>query len=111
MPTDTSLNNFNRFYELYSEFCKAIAHPMRLQILDLLRDKEKSLSELLLKFGTSKPNLSQHLKILKHQGIVTMKRKGSAVYYRIASNEVRELYDRIKNAVIEHIREDKNLIP
>ena len=60
-------------YKIHAEVCKVFSNPTRLEILNLLRDKEMSVTELIGKTKLSQANISQHLGIMKNKGIVTIK--------------------------------------
>jgi DNA-binding transcriptional ArsR family regulator len=62
----------------------AMGHPMRLKILCLLSSGELPVQELNDALGTTHSNISQHLKVLREQGIVTSRREAQKVMYRIA---------------------------
>lgn len=62
---------------------KAIAHPLRLQILCVLGDQEISVQDIVDQVGTSQSNISQHLGILREKGVLTTRKDANRVYYRI----------------------------
>ena len=62
----------------------AIAHPVRRQILDLLRKEERPVKQLAASFSMSRPAISQHLRILLEVGLVAEQREGRENYYRRA---------------------------
>ena len=62
---------------------KAIAHPLRLQILCVLGDREVSVQDIVDHVGTSQSNISQHLGILREKGVLTTRKDANRVYYRI----------------------------
>ena len=57
-------------YSLHAEMCKVFSNSTRLEILNLLRDKEMSVTDLIEKTKLSQANISQHLSIMKSKGIV-----------------------------------------
>ena len=69
-------------YKIHAEICKVFSNSTRLEILNLLRDKELSVTELIKKTKLSQANISQHLSIMKYKGNVTSYRKGKNIYYR-----------------------------
>ncbi len=70
---------------------KAMAHPIRLQILCLLQEKELSVSDLLAVVQTTNGNISQHLTILRNQGIINCRKDANFIYNRIADQRVLRL--------------------
>jgi DNA-binding transcriptional ArsR family regulator len=72
-----------------ADFLKALANPNRLMILCLLLDKEFAVSELEDRLDLRQPTLSQQLARLREDELVTTRREGKQIYYRLASDKVR----------------------
>lgn len=70
-------------YERNAEIYKVLANAKRLEILNAIRDQEATVTELSKLLGTRKANTSQHLMVLRHLGLVTIRRSGKFIYYRI----------------------------
>lgn len=75
-------------YEIKAELFKALGHPARIRILELLADGEQPVSALLDHIGMEPSHLSQHLAVLRKAGVVASRREGNAVYYRSAHESV-----------------------
>jgi len=71
---------------------RALADPKRLCVLETLANGEHSVSDLSREVGCQVPNMSQHLAVLRSAGLVTARRDGSTVYYRLADERVLEAY-------------------
>ncbi len=71
-------------YRLHAEICKVLTDPKRLMVLAALRDGTRTVGELATAIGTSLPNTSQHLAILRSAGLVDGRRDGASVRYRLA---------------------------
>ncbi|MAT83241.1 MAG: transcriptional regulator [Gammaproteobacteria bacterium] len=69
--------------ESAARFLRALANPHRLQVLCVLEDREMSVSELNASIPLSQSALSQHLKVLREDGLVTTRRESQTVYYRV----------------------------
>lgn len=78
-------------YQLKAEFFKTLGHPVRIRVLELLSMREHAVSELLVEIEIEPASLSQQLAVLRHAGLVTTRKEGSAVYYSITSPRVSEL--------------------
>jgi DNA-binding transcriptional ArsR family regulator len=70
---------------------KALAHPARLRIMGRLSEGECCASEATKCIGISQPNTSQHLKALKDAGLITGRRQGTRICYRIADERIAEI--------------------
>lgn len=71
-----------------AEFFKALSHPLRLAILDSLRQGEKSVGQLVAELNADQPAVSQQLSILRQRGFVETRKEGTTIFYRTADPEV-----------------------
>lgn len=76
---------------LKAEFFKALGHPLRIRILELLADGEQSVGELLAEVEVEQSHLSQQLGILRRAGFVVARREGASVVYSVADERIAEL--------------------
>ena len=74
-----------------SEILKAMADPTRLRILQALMEAPKRVGTLVEEVGTTQANVSKHLCLLKHAGLVAARREGMGVEYRLAAPFVSEV--------------------
>ena len=93
----------NNIYELHAEMCKVFSNPTRLKILNLLRDKEMSVTEIIQKTNLSQANISQHLSIMKAKGIVASRRNGKNIYYKLANPKIIKAFDIIREVLSERL--------
>jgi DNA-binding transcriptional ArsR family regulator len=75
---------------------RALADPKRLCVLEVLSAGERSVSELSRDAGCQVPNMSQHLAVLRSAGLVSSRREGNTIYYRLADPRVLEAYQLIQ---------------
>jgi ArsR family transcriptional regulator len=76
------------FYELHANICSIFSSPLRLEILDILKDRELTVTEILESMNISKTNLSQHLSLMKDRGILKSRREGQHIYYSVANVKI-----------------------
>src|SRR3989338_4085718 len=100
----------NQLYEIHAEICKVFSSPTRLEILNLLRDKEMSVTELIKKTELSQANISQHLSIMKSKGIVTSNRRGKNVYYKITNLKIIKAFGIIREVLTEKLKENGRIV-
>jgi DNA-binding transcriptional ArsR family regulator len=86
-----------------AEFFKALAHPVRIRILDCLRDGEKSVNELSQLLRIEPANVSQQLAIMRVRNIVIGRKSGSNVYYSVSDTTLFKLLDVAKNIFNNHL--------
>ena len=79
--------------EEVSALLKSIAHPLRLKILCLLQDQELTVGEIRETVRTTNANVSQHLTIMRNQGIIVSRKEANLIYNRIADERIIELVD------------------
>ena len=74
---------------------RVMGEPMRIRLLDRLRDDEASVQELTDALGTTQQNVSKHLGILHQAGVVGRRKAGNHVYYSIADDSVLGLCEQV----------------
>ena len=90
--------------ELIARRFRAIGDPMRVRILDLLRDGELSVNELAGRLGAGQQNVSKHLAVLADAGILARRKEGTHVYYGIADTGVFALCEQVCGSLQEQLR-------
>jgi len=88
-------------FELHAEFCKMIASPKRLMIVELLAKKEMSVSEIADVLDVQHSNISQHLRIMRSRHIVATRKDGQTVYYRLVNNRLPQVCAEIRSILLE----------
>lgn len=76
-----------------AEFFKALSHPARIKILELLRLGEMNVAELQEVLQIDSSSVSQHLSVLRHRNIVEYRKAGTTVFYRACDPQIFELLD------------------
>jgi ArsR family transcriptional regulator, virulence genes transcriptional regulator len=97
-------------FELQADVCKTFANSKRLEIINLLKEKEMSNSELMEKTSLSKVSLSQHMNVLKAKGVVLSRRKGVFLFYRIANPKIVQACTLMREVIMEQLREKKKIV-
>ena len=96
-------------YRMQAGICRVLAHPRRLQILDLLAAGEKSSQQLERELGISKMNLSQHLALMKHAGLVESRTEGRAALHRLAFREIKDACGMIRSVLAARLERGSEL--
>lgn len=97
----------HKLYELHAAMCQVFTSPKRLEILNLLRDRELSVGELVKLANLRQANLSQHLSILREKGIVKTRREGTTIYYSLANSKIIKAFDIIREILFEKMSKDR----
>lgn len=90
----------NRQKVLEARVFKALSHPVRLKVVELLASGGKCVCEILPALGISQPNASQHLSILRAAGVVDSYRDGTRVMYSLTSPAYAELVSRLESVMM-----------
>lgn len=86
-----------------AEFFKALAHPLRIRILDCLRSGEVGVNELSAKLGVEQSNVSQQLAVLRSRNIVAPRKNANNVYYSVVDPAIFRLLDAAKVIFNNHL--------
>lgn len=85
-----------------AKFFKGLGDKSRLAILETLLDENKTVAEIVKLTQLSQPNVSAHLSCLLECGLVTKERNGQFMVYSVASEQVAEIFDLMRNIVASH---------
>ena len=97
-------------YQLHAQVCKALAHGIRIEIIDLLQDKEMGFGEIFEKTGISKSSLSQHLSVMVENGIINQRKEGLNSYYRLSSDKVSKACQLMREVLIEKLEKSTEIL-
>ncbi len=97
---------YSEVFFLHSKLLKALSNPKRLEILQLLREKSLSVSQIQEMLSLPQGNLSQHLSVLRTAKVVEHKRNGKQIYYKIAHKNFVKASDLMREILIEQHKND-----
>lgn len=78
----------NDVFDAAAEVFRVMSAPMRLKIISALCNGEKNVGQLLQEIDTTQPNMSQHLLALHQRGVLSRRREGNQIYYKVQSEKV-----------------------
>jgi ArsR family transcriptional regulator, zinc-responsive transcriptional repressor len=91
---------------------RALAHPLRLQLLTAVADGPRCVHELVDQTGATQPLVSQHLRVLRSAGVLVADRRGREVAYRLADHHISHIVlDAVEHASHEGIQHEHHLHP
>jgi DNA-binding transcriptional ArsR family regulator len=93
-----------------AEFFRALGSPVRIGLLQLLREGEQTVGALQAALGLDSSGTSQHLAALRKQGLVATRRDGTSVYYRVRDPRVIELLELARAVLTARLEEDRALL-
>ena len=111
MGRKIEMENIEReIFELHASMCKVFSNPKRLEVINTLREGEMSVGEISKTVGVPIGNLSQHLTMMKARGILSSRKEGNAVYYRLANPKMLKAFDILREILFERISKEGALI-
>jgi len=100
----------NGLYEQFARIGKAVAHPKRIELLDLLCQGERSVEVLAQAAALSVTNASAHLRVLREARLVETRREATKVYYRLAGESVCGLFFSLRDLAAERYAEVEMMV-
>jgi len=97
-------------YEGFAEVAKALASGRRTEIVDLLAQGERSVEEIATEIDQSVANTSHHLRAMARAGVLATRRDGTRIYYRLASEQVAELWSALRSIATAHVAGIERLV-
>ena len=98
------------FYRRHAHICGVFAHPLRLELLQLLHERgECTVGDLAEATGVRMANLSQHLAVMRSTNIVVTRKEGVSVYYRIPDPRIMQAFDLITNVMLGQMAREGEL--
>lgn len=97
-------------YQVKAEFFKTLGHPARIRILEVLRDGERPVNELIPEVGIEPSHLSQQLAVLRRANLVRSRKDGSSVLYSVSEPRVFQLLEVAKAILTSSLTETRELL-
>ena len=97
-------------YQVKADFFKTLAHPARIRVLELLRDGERSVGELIPEVGIEASHLSQQLAVLRKANVVQTRKDGSSVRYSVVDDRIFDLLELTKSILTSSLSETRELL-
>jgi rhodanese-related sulfurtransferase/DNA-binding HxlR family transcriptional regulator len=89
-------------FDAFGEVAKALGNGRRAELVDVLAQGERHVDELAAEIGQSVANTSFHLRVLATAGLVTTRREGTRIYYRLTSARVGDLWSALRDVTAAH---------
>ena len=96
--------------ELVAQRFRVLGEPMRIKLLDRLRDRDATVSELQEALGASQQNVSKHLGILQAAGMVRRTKQGNSAVYSISDASIFELCEQVCGGVRRQLQELEEIL-
>jgi DNA-binding transcriptional ArsR family regulator len=99
----------DKITELHAEVCKTLGSPVRIEILESLRNGEKTVGQLSQELRLRQANVSQHLAVLRQRQVVTTRREGTSTYYRVSNAKIIRACKLMREVLLEQLKEAQSL--
>jgi ArsR family transcriptional regulator len=100
---------YSQIFGLHADYYSALANPKRLEIVHLLRDQEMSVGQMVEMLGLPQANLSQHLMVLREFHLVTTRKEGTNIYYKLSHKNIVKSSDLIREMLVGQNHGDEKL--
>lgn len=97
-------------YRLHAGFCKNLADPNRLLIIDALGKGELAVGELAQKLNLPQSNVSKHLALMREHGMVIARRDGANIYYSLSDRRISQAIRLLKEIHLEQIEKQRTMV-
>jgi DNA-binding transcriptional ArsR family regulator len=97
-------------YVLKADFFRALGHPARVRILELVSEEERAVGELQAELGLDSSGTSQHLAALRRQGLVETRRQGTTIFYKLKDPRVTQLLKVAREILTSNLTETRELL-
>ncbi len=97
-------------HRIEAEFFRALGHPARVRILELLKSGEMTVGDLQAELGIDSSGASQHLGAMRRQGLLEARKEGTSVYYRVRDPRVSQLLESARQVIGSHLEEANALL-
>jgi DNA-binding transcriptional ArsR family regulator len=97
-------------FEKQAEIAKAVAHPLRVAVIDFLKDGEKCVCDIAEHVGSERSNVSRHLAVMAHAGVLSCRKDGLKVFYNLRTPCIAECLSCITAVVKCHAKDNQKLL-
>jgi len=97
-------------FEKQAEIAKAIAHPLRIAIVDFLKDGEQCVCDIAAYVGSERSNVSRHLAVMVSAGVLQYRKEGLKVIYKLKTPCIVNFFSCVTRVLKQQIREHEKLL-
>ena len=97
-------------FEKHAEIAKAIAHPLRIAIIDFLKDGEQCVCDIAEYVGSERSNVSRHLSVMLNSGLLDYRKEGLKVIYRLKCTCIVHFFECVTGVLREQAEENQKLL-
>ena len=110
MGLEAHMSRESLVFKIKADFLKSLAHPVRLEILEYLKNREASVGAIVRGLGVEQSGLSKHLAILRQAGILTSRQESVTVYYSIKDRGIFNILRPIAEILRKKLKESHEML-
>jgi DNA-binding transcriptional ArsR family regulator len=97
-------------FEKQAEIAKSIAHPLRIAIIDFLKDGEQCVCDIAEYVGSERSNVSRHLSVMVNAGVLEYRKQGLKVIYKLKTPCILDFFSCIRRVLKQQVKDSKQLL-
>jgi len=97
-------------FEKQAEIAKAIAHPLRIAVVNFLKDGEQCVCDIAQHIGSERSNVSRHLSVMSNAGLLEYRKEGLKVIYRLKTPCILEFFSCVSRVLKQQVKENERLL-
>jgi ArsR family transcriptional regulator len=97
-------------YEKQAEIAKAIGHPLRVAVVDFLKDGEQCVCDIAQHVGSERSNISRHLAVMVRAGILGYRKEGLKVIYKLKTPCILDFFSCVEVVIRQQAKDSKQLL-
>jgi len=97
-------------FEKQAEIAKAIAHPLRIAIVNFLKDGEQCVCDIAEHIGAERSNVSRHLSVMVNAGLLECRKKGLKVIYKLRTPCILEFFSCVSSVLKQQVKDNEKLL-
>ncbi len=97
-------------FEKQAEIAKAIAHPLRIAVVNFLKDGEQCVCDIAQHIGSERSNVSRHLSVMSNAGLLEYRKEGLKVIYKLKTPCILEFFSCVSRVLKQQVKEDERLL-
>lgn len=104
--------NENRvlLYEKQAEIAKAVGHPLRVAVIDFLKDGEQCVCDIAQHVGSERSNVSRHLSVMVRAGVLECRKEGLKVIYKLKTPCILDFFSCVTAVIKQQAKESEKLL-
>jgi len=97
-------------YEKQAEIAKAIAHPLRIAVVNFLKDGEQCVCDIAEHVGSERSNVSRHLSVMSNAGLLEYRKEGLKVIYKLKTPCILDFFSCVSRVLKQQVKENERLL-